>query len=95
MKGQKLPKEFKKYFWDVDFKKVSFQAHQDFILSRLLSVGDLPAVRWLFNAVREKTIKNFVLDHGNRQLDKRSNNFWRLFFDLPPAKRPEGAIWPY
>ena len=92
MKEEKLPKEFKKYFWDVDFKKLSFKEHRDFVFSRLLSMGDLPAGRWLFNAARKQTIKSFVLNCGDPQLDKRSNNFWRIFFDLPAGRRPKGAV---
>ena len=98
MKGKKnirLPKEFKKYFWDVEFNKISFAKHVDLILSRLLSLGNMKDIRWLLKKVGAAQIKNFVLRSGGRQLDRRSNNFWRVVFGLTASQKPINPMWPY
>jgi len=83
-KSQKvrLPKEFKKYFWDVDFNKISLKKQLGFVLSRVLNFGNMRAIRWMLKTTSEQAIKNFIITRGGRQLDKRSNNFWKLFFGL-------------
>lgn len=94
-KNIRLPKEFKKYFWDVDFKTISPKRHIDFVLSRIMSLGMMKDVRWMLNHVSARKIKSFIVRSGDRQLDRRSNNFWRIFFDLPPSRKPANTIWPY
>jgi len=91
----RLPKDFKKYFWDVDFKKLSFSKYPNSILERLMRLGDMTAVRWLLTTINKKMLRSYVLKHGDRQLDRISNNFWRIYLGLPPSKKPVNSIWPY
>jgi len=77
---KQLPKEFKKYFWDVEFERLSFSKNLNLILCRLLGFGNMNAVRWLFANVSDGTIKKYLLSLGQRQLDARSFNFWSLIF---------------
>ncbi|KAF0135136.1 MAG: hypothetical protein FD145_274 [Candidatus Saganbacteria bacterium] len=79
---KKLPKEFKKYFWDVNLDKLSFSQNYKLIFSRILSYGSIPAIHWLFKNSDKSSIKNYVLSFGGKQLDKRSNNLWRIFFGI-------------
>lgn len=92
---ERLPKDFKQYFWDVDFKKLSLGRHCDFILSRLLKYGGVKVVRWMFKNINKRKIKDYVRRSGSRELDKRSNNFWRIYFSLPPQKKPANPLWNY
>ena len=92
---ESLPKEFKKYFWDVDFKKISLKENINLVLSRILRFGNMKAVRWLLKNISPKKIKEYLLLMGDRQLDWRSNNFWRLFFGLPALRREKATLWPY
>lgn len=90
----RLPKSFKAYFWDVDFNKVSLKKHMTLILSRILKFGDSLAVRWMFKNFSVKKIKTYILKFGDKQLDRKSNNFWRIYFGLP-LRRKTNPIWPY
>lgn len=82
-----LPGEFKKYFWDVKFKKISLSKDIDLILRRILSFGDTIAVRWLLERVKRARIKKYLASYGARQLDKRSFNLWNLYLDFPANKK--------
>jgi len=94
IKETKLPKEFKPYFWDVDFDRLSLKKNITLVLGRLLNFGQVPAISWLFKNIRTDRIKKYLLALGDRQLDKRSNNFWRIYFGLPPSKKTN-RLWPY
>jgi len=89
-KTNRLPLEFRKYFWDVDFNKLSARKYINFILSRILNFGNMRAVRWMLKTVKKGVILNYILTWGDRQLDERSNNFWRLYFDLPAVLPKKG-----
>ena len=91
-KGDRLPKEFKKYFWDVDFKTLSPKKYPQFILGRLLKFGDSRAVKWTLKTFNKAALKQFILN--SKDLDKRSSDLWRLFFDLPPVKTAKRMGWP-
>ena len=93
-KPQKLPKEFKKYFWEYDFNKISPDKDAKLILGRIMSLGNTESVKWLFDNFDEKEIKEFVLKSGDKKLDKRSNNFWRLYFNLPKSTFVN-KFWPF
>ena len=82
MAQEKLPQEFKRYFWDVDFEKISLNQHFNQVLSRLLSFGNMQAIRWVLTNVKSPQLKQYVLKFGDRQLDKRSLKFWKLYLDL-------------
>jgi len=90
----KLPREFKKYFWDVDFDKLSFSEYYNFIVSRILSFGSLNDYLWLVNNSSEESIKNTLETKEAKQLDKRSRGFWRNYFSLKPLNI-ENKLWPY
>lgn len=82
MREKKLPPEFKKYFWDLDFDKLSISKHLNSILSRLLSFGNMQAIRWAVNNIGVSRIKQYILGLGERQLDKRSLKFWKTYLDI-------------
>ena len=84
-KTQQLPKEFKKYFWDVEFSKISLTKNLNLVLSRLMNFGNMRAIRWMLKSIKEATLKEYLNSFGDRQLDKRSNNFWRLYFGIKHA----------
>jgi hypothetical protein len=74
---RKLPKEFKKYFWDVDFRKLSLRKYSFYVLERVLRLGDLNALRWLLRIPKKK-----ILDvvEKSRELDKKTRNYWRVLY---------------
>jgi hypothetical protein len=79
-KSQKvrLPQEFKKYFWDVDFSKVANKPFDKYHLERIMNYGNLSALKWLLTVVPRKMIKT-VVEQG-RELDKKTRNFWSVVY---------------
>ncbi len=72
----KLPIEFKKYFWDCDFRKLNFKEHRNFILSRLLIYGDIGTIKFVLDQVSRNEIKNYLNVKGNNALNKLNIKFW-------------------
>jgi hypothetical protein len=72
-----LPKAFKRYFWDVDFNKLSLQKHFSFILSRIMSFGDLTALKWLLKMPSKKVL---TVARTSRDLDPKTRNFWQVVY---------------
>lgn len=77
MRNIRLPKEFKKYFWDVDFKKLSFKKYPEFILMRVMKYGNLFALRWLLKVPKELILK---VVRESRELDPKTRNYWQIVY---------------
>ena len=77
-KALRLPKKFKEYFWDVDFKKISFKPFNKYVLERIMNLGDFDALKWLLKEVPKSAIEE-VLKTG-RELDKKTRNYWRVVY---------------
>jgi hypothetical protein len=45
--NKRLPEEFRKYFWDVDYDDLSLDKYPKFIAERIMNYGDLDSVKWL------------------------------------------------
>jgi len=73
----KLPKEFKRYFWDVDFNKLSLKKHLRFILERVMNFGDLRALRWLLRFPKKQIM---AVVNDSREIDAKTRNFWRVVY---------------
>ena len=73
-----LPREFKKYFWDVDFSKISSHPFSKFVLERIMNFGDLKALKWMLTVVPKKAIKEVVAK--SRELELKTRNFWRVVY---------------
>ena len=67
-------------FWDVDLKNLDAESHKGFIVERILLFGNIEDFRWARDHYGEKEIKNILL--ANRTLDKKSQNFWCLYFNI-------------
>jgi hypothetical protein len=66
-------------FWDVDPNALSFETHGDFIIGRVLTHGDLSAVRALAEMVGKDALRDFILRAPHR-LDRRSRRFFEVLF---------------
>lgn len=56
-----IPGKLKKYFWDMDFKKLDAKKNSYFIIERILEYGDLAAVKWLIGSFNKTEIKRNIL----------------------------------
>jgi hypothetical protein len=70
------------------------------LIERLLNIGDLAAVRFLFKRFRSSTIKKVLA--ASRSISRKSAIFWALFFKMPRKEvlclkpefqRKQRAIW--
>ena len=83
---KKLPKEFKQYFWDVDFEKVNPEKSAQYIIFRLLNKGNDKAIRWLFKTYPKDLIKEVVRER--RGFSAKTANFWADLLDIEVYNRP-------
>ncbi len=69
----------KKYFWDVDEKKLDMMRDKAFIVRRIIEYGDMKDME---KAV-EMYGKRFVIDILKKgRFSVKSANFWRVYFGL-------------
>ncbi len=74
----KLPIQFKKYFWDVHFDQLYLSRHKNFILGRILLYGDTEAIKFILKNFNISDVEEFLSKKGNDLLDSRSRNFWNI-----------------
>lgn len=98
----KAPLFLKKYFWDIDFKKLDPQKRPEYVIERILELGDVRAVRWVFRNFKKEVIKKAIMTR--RGLSPKTANFWATFFNIPHEEivcfrkgfpNPPKQIWSY
>ena len=102
MKSTSLPKFLYRYFWDIKASKLDPQKRPQYVIQRLLEIGDEKAICWLRKNFSQKQIKETL--YQSRQISLRTGNFWSLLLGLKREKikcfqkgshRTPHAIWPY
>lgn len=97
-----IPKRLQKYFWDLNPAKLDTAKYPEYVIERLLNLGDLEAVKWVWDTFdRQKIIE--VVKTGRQITPKTANFFTKLLnikskevFCLQRASQPKpGVIWPY
>lgn len=97
-----LPKEFKKYFWDVNFEKLDFRKHPYFVIERFLEYGNPEAIRWMMKIFKKEQIKKTLA--SRRGISVKSANFWSSIINMPkskilclkkPYQKMQKSHWPY
>jgi hypothetical protein len=77
----KKTEDLRPFFWDIEIEKIDIQKSRDFIIERILELGDSIAVRWLFSTYPPADIKRALTQ--SRTLSKKSQNFWELMLNAP------------
>ncbi len=77
MNSLKIPSEYKKFFWDVEFEKINLQKNRKFILERLLNYGTFDTFSWIFSTFSSIEVKNLLKTKGLHSLSKNSYYFWK------------------
>ncbi|MFZ5366184.1 MAG: DUF6922 domain-containing protein [Patescibacteria group bacterium] len=102
MKSTSLPKSLHRYFWDVDAPQLNLQRHPQYVIQRLLEMGDAHAVRWVRRNFSEEQIKETV--KKRRGLSPKTAGFWASFLKIPskevvclqkPYLVQHRIHWPY
>ncbi|PIX31227.1 hypothetical protein COZ61_00930 [Candidatus Berkelbacteria bacterium CG_4_8_14_3_um_filter_33_6] len=93
-----MPSYLKRYFWDIDFSKLDPDKYSTYVIERILDLGDVDAIKWLFDKYSKYEIKETV--KNTRRLSKKSLNYWLIVLDLEPWRqqalaRKQNAIWNY
>ena len=71
----------KSLFWDTDINKLDLSKHKQYIIERILKLGDFDDYHWLRNKYSARDIKSVVLKEKS-DLDPKSVNFWCRSFGV-------------
>ena len=63
-------------FWDTDVASLDLQQNKQYIIERVLELGDDEAVNWLFSAYPRGEIKKVLA--GSKRISRKSSNYWSL-----------------
>ena len=75
-------KHIQPFFWDADLSKIDIEENKQYIIERILELGDQEAVRWIFSIFSLKEIKKTL--EGSRRISQKSKNFWFIFLEDHP-----------
>lgn len=89
-----IPREFERFFWDVDFEKLNWAEHSEHVIQRVLEKGDLDALRWLSATIGREGIRRHIEKRRGRGLDPRRLRFWEFILEIPKAEVDEWLADP-
>ncbi|MFQ5707812.1 MAG: hypothetical protein ACE5HO_10210 [bacterium] len=73
-------------FWDCDIRTLSWEKHQNYIVSRVLQEGTWEAIQWLRATLGDHELKQWLINQSGADLDARKLRFWELILDLEPER---------
>ncbi|OGZ45014.1 MAG: hypothetical protein A3J54_03150 [Candidatus Ryanbacteria bacterium RIFCSPHIGHO2_02_FULL_45_13b] len=76
--------EKRNLFWDTDVDKIDIQKNARFVIERVLQYGDEGDFHWALDIYGADTLKDIL--KKNRILDKKSHNFWCMYFTINPEQ---------
>jgi hypothetical protein len=77
--NKKLYMKFRQaLFWDVNPKNIDPKKHSQYIIERILDLGNDKEVKWLLGFYSKRKLKNVVAK--SRCLRPRTKTLWTLFF---------------
>jgi len=93
-----IPYSLRPCFQEYTLEQLDPVQHAELVMERVLTFGNRPELRWLFDLYGRRRIADWVQRMGARRLPWRRFNLWSVLLDLPPAQRlfpEEERIWPY
>jgi hypothetical protein len=78
-----LPDLLRRYFWEYDPARLSWEGSRHTIVTRLLQSGGWDAVRWLRAHVSDDELRELLVRRRGRGIDPKRLRFWGLILDLP------------
>lgn len=93
----RLPEDLRRFFWEVDFDRVSWERNFGYIVNRLLSVGGPDIVEWLSDEIGDEAIRDEIVATKARGLSCSQVARWvpRSLYEGWIAEDPNRAIWPH
>jgi hypothetical protein len=72
-------------FWDVNLDEIDEKKHRDFIVQRILMLGDVDDLKWATDAYGAEIIRD-IFQKSYQKMDFKSRNFWCFYFNLEKEK---------
>lgn len=89
-----IPAELAWLFWDVDPATIDITVHRDYVLERLMTRGDLAAMRWVRQTYSREDLADFLARKHSR-LAPRERAFWSLVAGAPMPAGVGGGRPPW
>lgn len=77
-----IPEYIQPFLWSYDIAKMDLQKNKKIIILNILNLGDEKSVKWLFDVYKKEEIKKVVENSSLGEWNKKSLNFWKLFFTI-------------
>ncbi|HEX2202792.1 MAG TPA: hypothetical protein VHG91_05830 [Longimicrobium sp.] len=84
--GVELSELVRRYLWEHDPERITWESSRHTIVAKLLQVGGWDAVRWLRANVGDNELREFLARRRGRGIDPKRLRFWELVLDLPKAE---------
>jgi hypothetical protein len=84
-----LTEGLKRYFWDYDPARLSWDHSRHTIVARLIEAGGFDAVRWLLDHLSDEELRDYLIRRGGRGIAPERLRFWGLILDLPRTQVDE------
>jgi len=79
-KRSRLPTLLQPFFWDYDFKTLTWDDDRDLIIERVLASGTWEAITWLRARLGDQALHEWI--ERRRGLSPRQLRFWELMLNL-------------
>lgn len=82
-----IPSHIKKYFWEIDTKKLDLKKRKVYILKRLLEYGDPRAISWAWKTFAKKDWNESL---KSREISPITKDFWKSLLVQKNLKQKTG-----
>lgn len=80
---ESIPQQLKYLFWDTSLDKIHLKKNSQYIIERVLELGDFYALDWLQRVYPTQKIINVLAI--SRNISEKSDNFWKVWFGINDA----------
>lgn len=77
-----VPQEIKASLWSYDLSSIDLNESKEIVITQVLNWGTDSALQWLFKKYNKEDIKNTVVSALPGMWNKKSFNFWCIFFGI-------------
>lgn len=74
-----IAEHLRQFFWETDLSKINIEENKQYIIERILELGDRDAVQWLFSDFSLDEIKKTL--EKSKRISKKSLNFWSIILE--------------
>ena len=82
-----IPRTLIPFFQEYDPREIDLETYQPVIIGRVLAFGTTKELQWLFKVYKKEKVKNFIKEHGYRNLSPETFNFWRGLLEIKKYKK--------